>query len=194
MWSRTKSYGRLTGYITQIMSLLLVLQVPVIQFVLGTNQDRLSHTTDGVTAFHVSFLSLYCSQNDSCLNVFITEGKRIFHVLVLSLVRLGNGFASGRISYGQASTYRPRPTYYVTVLVFVCLYICTTLATLQVTRFSMKVLKLAFIYTKKYGTLRYETFYIQESKHFEKSKTICVTFFYIQKARHFALRNFSWNF
>ena len=30
MWSRTKSYGRLTGYITWIMSLLLVLQVPII--------------------------------------------------------------------------------------------------------------------------------------------------------------------
>ena len=30
MWSRTKSYGLLTGYITYIMILLLVLQVPVI--------------------------------------------------------------------------------------------------------------------------------------------------------------------
>ena len=47
---------------------------------------------------------------------------------ILSSVHLGNSFASGRISYGQASTYRPCPTYYVTVLVCVCPYICTTLA------------------------------------------------------------------
>ena len=46
---------------------------------------------------------------------------------ILSLVRSGNGFASGRLSYGQASTYRPCPTYYVTVLVFVCPYVCMTL-------------------------------------------------------------------
>ena len=84
--------------------------------------------TDGVTEFHVSFLSLDLSQNDSRLTVFITEGKRVFHVLILSLVRLGNGFASGRLSYGQASTYRPRPTYYVTVLVFVCPYVRAQLA------------------------------------------------------------------
>ena len=49
-------------------------------------------------------------------------------MLILSLVRSGNGFASGRLSYGQASMYHPRPTYYVTVLVFVCLYVCTTLS------------------------------------------------------------------
>ena len=83
---------------------------------------------DGVTAFHMSFLSLDRSQNDSRLNVFITEGKRVFHMSILSLVRSGNGFASGRLSCRQASTYCPRPTYYVTVLVFVCRYICTTLA------------------------------------------------------------------
>ena len=112
------------------MSLLLVLQVPVIYFVLGTTLDRLSHPTDGLTAFHVSFLSLDRSQNDSCLTVFLPEGKRVFHVLIVSLVRLGDGFASDRLSYGQASTYRPRPTYYLTVLVFVCLYVCTTIANL----------------------------------------------------------------
>ena len=39
-----------------------------------------------------------------------------------------NSFASGRLSYIQAYTYSPRPTYYVAVLVVVCLYICTTLA------------------------------------------------------------------
>ena len=49
-------------------------------------------------------------------------------MLILSLVFLENGYASGRLSYGQGSTYRPRHTYYVTVLVFVCLYVCTTLA------------------------------------------------------------------
>ena len=83
---------------------------------------------DGVTTFHVFFLSLDRSQNDSRLNFFLTEGKRVFHMSILSLVRSGDGFASGRLSYGQASTYRPRPMYYVNVLVFVCLYVCTTLS------------------------------------------------------------------
>ena len=74
------------------------------------------------------FLSLDCSRNDSRLAVFLTEGKRVLHVLILYLVRSGNGFASDRIPYGQASTYRPHPTYYVTVLVFMFLYVCTTLS------------------------------------------------------------------
>ena len=47
---------------------------------------------------------------------------------ILSLVRLGNVYASGRHSCGQASMYRPCHTYYVTILVFVCLYVHTTLA------------------------------------------------------------------
>ena len=68
------------------------------------------------------------SQNNSRLTVFLTKGKRVFHVFILSLVRSGDGFASGSLYCGQDSTYRPRPTYYVTVLVFVCLYVCTTLA------------------------------------------------------------------
>ena len=34
----------------------------------------------------------------------------------------------GRLSYGQASTYRPCHTYYVTILIFVCPYVRTTLA------------------------------------------------------------------
>ena len=75
---------------------------------------------NGTTAFHVSFLSLDFSQNDSCLIVFIAEGKRVFHVSILYLVRLGNGYAYDRLSYGQTSTYIPLHTYYVTVLVFVC--------------------------------------------------------------------------
>ena len=43
------------------------------------------------------------------------------------LLRSGNGFASGRLSYVQAFNFYPCPRYYVTVLVFVCLYVCTTL-------------------------------------------------------------------
>ena len=82
----------------------------------------------------MSFLSLDRSQNDSCLTVFLTKGKRVFHMSILSLVRSGNGFASGRLSYGQACTYRPRPTYYVTILVFVCLYVCTTLSSISSSR------------------------------------------------------------
>ena len=74
----------------------------------------------------MSFLSLNRFQNDSRLTVFLTEGKRVFHMSILSLVRSGNGFSSGRLSYGQVSTYHPCPTYYVTVLVFVCMYVCTT--------------------------------------------------------------------
>ena len=76
----------------------------------------------------MSFLSLDCSQNDSRLTVFLTEGKRVFHVLILSLVRSGKGFASGRLFYGQASTYRPCPTYYATILVFLCPYVRMTVA------------------------------------------------------------------
>ena len=83
---------------------------------------------DGVTAFHVFFLSLDRSQNDLRLIVFLTKGKRVFHMSIFSLVRLGNGFTSGRISYGQAPTYRPRHTYYITVLVLVCPYVRTALA------------------------------------------------------------------
>ena len=95
----------------------------------GTTRGMLlHHPTDGVTEFHVSFLYLDCSQNDSRLTVFLTEDKRVFHVSILYLVCSGNGLVCGRLSYGQASKYRTRPTYYVTVLVFVCLYVCTTLS------------------------------------------------------------------
>ena len=38
-----------------------------------------------------------------------------------------------------------------------------------------------YIY-KKHDTFRYVTFYIQKARHFEESKTICVTFFYIQNS------------
>ena len=47
---------------------------------------------------------------------------------ILSLAHLGNGYASVHISYGQASTYCPRHTYYVIVFVFVCPYVRTALA------------------------------------------------------------------
>ena len=78
-------------------------------------------------AFHMPFLSLDFSQKDSRLTVFLTKGERVFQVSILSLFRSRKGFASGRLSYGKASTYRPYPTYYVTVLVFVCTSIPTTL-------------------------------------------------------------------
>ena len=52
-----------------------------------------------------------CSQNDSRMTVFLTEGKRVFHMSILSSVRLRNVFASGLLSYGQASTYHRRPTF-----------------------------------------------------------------------------------
>ena len=65
---------------------------------------------DGITALYASFLSLDFSKNDSRLTFFLTEGKRVFHESILSLVCSGNGFASGRLSYGQAPTYCPRPT------------------------------------------------------------------------------------
>ena len=73
------------------------------------------------------FLSLDFFQNDLHLTVFLTEGKRVFHVLILYLVRPGNGFVSGRLTYGQAYMYHPCHTYYVTVLVFVFPYVRTTL-------------------------------------------------------------------
>ena len=97
------------------------------KFVPGMSSVRPSHPTDGVTAFHVSFLSLDHYQNDSRLTVFLTKGKRSFHVSIFSLVCSGSGYVSVRLSYGQAYTYRPRHTYYVTFLVFVRLYIRTTL-------------------------------------------------------------------
>ena len=103
------------------MRLLLVVQVLFIILYLGTSQVVPSHHTDGVTAFHVSFLCLYCSQNDSCLTVFLTEGKRVFHVSILSLVHSGKGYASGSLSCGQASTYSP---VIHTTLFFWCLCVC----------------------------------------------------------------------
>ena len=62
------------------------------------------------------------------MNVFLTEGKRVFHMSILSLVFSGNGYAYGRLSYGQASTYCPCHTYCVAVLVFVRPYVRTALA------------------------------------------------------------------
>ena len=47
-----------------------------------------------------------------------------FHVQILTLVCSGNGLASGHISYGQDSTYRPRPTSYVLCYCFgICVYV-----------------------------------------------------------------------
>ena len=57
-------------------------------------------------------------------------------------------------------------------------FLFTKIQTLYVMRFFMKILKLAFVY-KKHDTLRYVTLlYTQKSRHFVKSKTICVTFLY----------------
>ena len=106
------------------MSLLLVLQATVIYFVLGKSQVRPSHPTDGVTEFHVAFLSLDRYQNDSRLNIFLTKGKRVFHMSILSLMRSENSFASSCLFYGQASTYRP-PSYVLHYCFGICLSVCT---------------------------------------------------------------------
>ena len=55
-------------------------------------------------------------------------------------------------------------------------FLYTKSKTLYLTRFFMKILKLAFIY-KNHDTLRHMTFYIENLDTFTKSKTICVTFF-----------------
>ena len=75
----------------------------------------------------MSFLSLDSSWNNLRLTVFITEGKIVFHVLILSLVCLGNVYVSGRLSYRHDYMYHPRHTYCITVLVFVCTSVSTTL-------------------------------------------------------------------
>ena len=77
----------------------------------SNNLGKKKIPTDGLTAFHVSFLSLDRSQNDSRLTVFLTEGKRVFHVSIFSFVSSGNGFMTGRLSYVQASIYCPCPMY-----------------------------------------------------------------------------------
>ena len=74
------------------------------------------------------FLSLDFLRMCSLLTIFLTKVKIIFHVLILFLVCLENGYASGRLSYGKTSMYRPRHTHYVTIVVFVCPYIRTPLA------------------------------------------------------------------
>ena len=47
------------------MRLLLVFQVLVLSLYMERPYVRLSHPTDDVTAFHMSFLSLVCSHNVS---------------------------------------------------------------------------------------------------------------------------------
>ena len=58
----------------------------------------------------------------------------------------------------------------------------------------IKLLKLAFIYTKTIKLCVMLRFILKKKRHFEKTKTIWVTFIYIYKASHFALREFSWYF
>ena len=62
------------------------------------------------------------------MTIFLAKGKRVFHVLILSLACLGDSYDSGRLSYRQTSTCLPHHMHYVCVVVFVCPYVCTTLA------------------------------------------------------------------
>ena len=52
-------------------------------------------------------------------------------MLIFSLVRSGNGFAYGRLSYGQASMYRACPTYYV---LHYCFGICVSVRMYDIIR------------------------------------------------------------
>ena len=60
--------------------------------------------------------------------------------------------------------------------------------TLYVTRFFMKMLRLAFIY-KKHGTLSYVTFIYKKPDNSQKVRQFALIF-YIHKSGHFALRDF----
>ena len=62
------------------------------------------------------------------MTVFLTEGNRVFYVSILSLDCLVSGYTYGRFYYKQASMCHPCHKYYITVMVFVCSYIRTTLA------------------------------------------------------------------
>ena len=62
------------------------------------------------------------------MTVFLTKGKKVFHVPILYLACLGGGYTSDRISYGRAYTCRPCHAYYVTAVEFVFPYVHTTLA------------------------------------------------------------------
>ena len=63
-----------------------------------------------------------------CMTIFLTEGKRVFHVSIFSLAQSGNGYASGCLYDVHAYTYQPCNTYYVTVLVFSCPSVRTALS------------------------------------------------------------------
>ena len=60
-------------------------------FVQGTS---LGHPTDGVNEFHVLFISLVFWGTSLYLTVFLTNGKIVFHMSILSLVCSENVFAS----------------------------------------------------------------------------------------------------
>ena len=80
--------------------------------------------------------------------VFFTKGKRVFHVLILYLVLLGSGYTSDRLSYGQASTYCPCHTHYVTVLVFVCTYVRTYIRTYEISTKDMVMVYAKTLFVK----------------------------------------------
>ena len=112
------------------MRLFLVVQALVISFYQERlRSDRLILRMVQWTSTCSSSLQIFL-RTHLRLTVFLTKGKRVFYVLILFLVCSGNGYRSERISYIQTSTCIPHNTYYITVVVFVCSYVCTTLAAL----------------------------------------------------------------
>ena len=62
------------------------------------------------------------------LTVVLTKGNRVFHVLIMYLAHLGNIYMSDCLSYRQIFTRRRCHMVYVTVVVFVFLYVNMTLS------------------------------------------------------------------
>ena len=86
------------------------------------------------------FCLYFVHRTSTCLTVFLTEGKRFFHMSIILSACLGDVYEYDRLSYRHNSTCRPRHTVYVTVVVFVCPYVCTTLV----------IQKLIFYYGHQY--------------------------------------------
>ena len=72
----------------------------------------------------MSFLSLDHYQNDLRLTIFLTEGKRVFHVSIFSLVRLG-----GRLhvwpSFLRTGLGVPTPSYVLNYCFGICMFVRT---------------------------------------------------------------------